>query len=168
MKLSRKTIGMTLALAGVLLCVLAVASLWVLQSNWFRDQVRRRIVVQVESATGGKVEIAAFDYDWRALTADLRGLVIHGTEPAGAAPLASVDTARITIRIISILERSADVSAVVLTRPRVNLLVAADGSTNLPTPLTARKTSKDPIQELFANTLRWWTAQPWWTINASR
>jgi uncharacterized protein involved in outer membrane biogenesis len=104
---------MALAIAGVLFCTLAVLLLGVLQSDWFRDQVRRRIVTQVEAATGGKVEIAAFDYDWRKLTADLRGFVIHGMEPLAAAPLLRVETARITVRIISLLERTADVSSIV-------------------------------------------------------
>jgi uncharacterized protein involved in outer membrane biogenesis len=113
MRIRGKTIWIALAIAGVLFCTLAVALLGVLQSNWFRDQVRRRIVAQVEAATGGKVEIAAFDYDWRKLTANLRGFVIHGTEPPAAKPLFSVETARITIRIISILEHSADVSSIV-------------------------------------------------------
>jgi translocation and assembly module TamB len=153
---SRKTVYKALAAAGTLFCVLAaVGLLWVLQSNWFRDQVRRRIVAQVEATTGGRVEIAAFDYDWRARTADLRGFVIHGTEPPDAAPLLSVEDAQITVKIISILERSADVSAVVLTRPQVNVIVAADGSTNLPTPLKLRKTSQDPIQRLFALKLKY-------------
>jgi translocation and assembly module TamB len=150
----RKTVLMALAMAGVLVCVMALALLGVLQSDWFRDQVRRRIVTQVEATTGGKVEIAEFDYDWRNLTADLRGFVIHGTEPPGAAPLVSVERAGITVRVISVLKRSADVSTVVLTRPQVNLIVAADGSTNLPTPLKVRKSGKDPIEELFALKLK--------------
>ena len=154
MRIRGKTIWIALAIAGVVFCTLAVALLGVLQSNWFRDQVRRRIVAQVEAATGGKVEIAAFDYDWRRLTADLRGFVIHGTEPPAAAPLLSVETARITVKIISVLKRSADVSSVVLTRPQLNLIVAPDGSTNLPTPLRIRKSGKDPIQELFALKLK--------------
>jgi translocation and assembly module TamB len=154
MRLDRKTVWKALGAAGALLCVLAAALVLVLQSDWFRDQMRRRIAAQVEVATGGKVEIAAFDYDWRKLTADLRGFVIHGSEPPAAAPLLSVEKARVTVKIISILKRSADVSSIVLTRPRVNLIVAADGSTNLPTPLKVRKNGKDPLQELFALKLK--------------
>jgi translocation and assembly module TamB len=149
MKFTRKTIWKIAAAAGAFLCLLVMAFVFVLQSDWFRDQVRKRIVAQVEMATGGKVEIGGFDYDWRKLTADLRGFVIHGTEAATAAPLLRVEEARITVRVISILERSADVSSIVLTRPQVNLIVAQDGSTNLPTPLVARKTNRSPIEELF-------------------
>jgi translocation and assembly module TamB len=149
MKFTRKTVWKIAAIGGALFCVVAVAFLVILQSNWFRNEVRKRIVAQVETATGGKVEIAGFDYDWRKLTADLQGFVIHGTEAAPAPPLLRVETARITVRVISVLKRSADVSSIVLTRPEVNLIVAPDGSTNLPTPRVAR-TGKDPIRELFA------------------
>ncbi len=148
--ISRKVIWRTLAAGVVLLCVLAAATVWVLQSAWFRDQVRRRIVAQVEDATGGKVEIAAFDYQWRKLTADVHGFVLHGTEPPGAAPLLNVESAQVTVRIISVLERSADVSSIILRRPQVNLIVAPDGTTNLPMPLRARRNGQDPLQELFA------------------
>ena len=150
MTFNRKTFWKAVAIAAALFCVLAVAFVWVLQSAWFRDQVRRRIVAQVENATGGRVEIAGFDYDWRKLTGDLQGFVLHGTEPLGAAPLLRVAAVRVEVRVISLLERSADVSSIVLKRPQVNLLVAADGSTNLPTPPLARKNSTKPLEELFA------------------
>src|SRR5450432_3687037 len=113
MKISRKAIWKTGAIAGALLCLAVLGSFWVLQSAWFRDQVRQRIVAQVETATGGKVEIAFFDYDWRKLTGDLQGFVIHGTEPPDAPPLLRIGKMRVTVRIISLLERSADVSSII-------------------------------------------------------
>jgi len=152
--ISRKIIWRTLAALVALVCVLTAMTIWVLQSEWFRDQVRRRIVAQVEESTGGKVEISGFDYNWRNLTAEIHGFVIHGKEPPGAAPLFNVETAQVTVRIISVLERNADVSSIILRRPQVNLIVAADGTTNLPTPLKARQTGKDPLQELFALKLK--------------
>ena len=62
MKFTRKTVWKIAAIGGALFCVVAVAFLVILQSNWFRNEVRKRIVAQVETATGGKVEIAGFDY----------------------------------------------------------------------------------------------------------
>jgi translocation and assembly module TamB len=149
MKASLKTIWKIVAILAALASVLAVALLVVLQSAWFRDQVRKRIIAQVESATGGKVEIGAFNYNWQTLTANLQGFVIHGTEAPPAAPLLRVESAGITVRVISILKRSADISSIVLTRPQVNLIVAPNGSTNLPTPKVIHQ-RKDPITEIFA------------------
>ena len=133
--------------------MLSIAFVTVVQSDWFRDQVRQRIVEQVEKATGGKVEIARFDYDWHTVAADLNGFVLHGKEAPAADPLLRVERIHVAIRVISILERSADISSIVLTRPQVNLIVAPDGSTNLPTPPVARR-SKDPIAQLFALKLK--------------
>ncbi len=149
MTLTRKTICRVGAAGLVLLCAAVFAVLVILQSNWFRNQVRQRIIAQVETATGGKVEIARFDYDWRTLTADLQGFVIHGTEPLTGAPLLRVENARVAVRVISVLERTADISSIVLTRPQVNLIVTPDGSTNLPTPPIARKKTASPLEELF-------------------
>ena len=149
MKIARKSIWKIAATAVAILCVLALCLVFVLQSNWFRDEVRKRIIAQVETATGGKVEIGKFDYDWRSRTVDLKDFVVHGTETPPADPLLHVAQIKIAVRILSVLERSADISSIVLTKPQVNLLVAPDGSTNLPTSPIARQ-SKDPIAELFA------------------
>ena len=73
-------------LAGVAL-VLAFAAVLVLRSAWFSEQVRSRMVYEVEKATGGRTELGSFDFDWSTLTARVRGLVLHGTEGAGEAPL---------------------------------------------------------------------------------
>jgi translocation and assembly module TamB len=149
MKNMSKTIWKIVAILAALACLLAVALLLVLQSAWFRDQVRKRIIAQVETATGGKVEIRAFNYNWQTLTANLQGFVIHGTEASPAPPLLRVESASITVRVISILKRSVDISSIILTRPQVNLIIAPNGSTNLPTPKLVHK-GKDPITELFA------------------
>ncbi len=149
MKLKRKAAWKIAAATLALLCVVGFALVAVLQSEWFRNEIRNRIILQVEKTTGGKVEINGFDYDWRKLTADLTGFVIHGTEKPPADPLFRVERAQITVRVLSVLERSADVSSIVLTRPQVSLTIAPDGSTNLPTPPVAVH-SKDPIAELFA------------------
>ncbi len=148
MKITRKAGWVIAATAAGLLCVFVLVILGLLQSDWFRDEVRKRIITQVETATGGRVEIGHFDYDWRSMTADLEGFVIHGKETPPADPLLRIDDARITVRVISVLERVADISSVVLTRPQVNVIVMPDGSTNLPTP-PAAKNSEDPLAELF-------------------
>ncbi len=149
MKIARKSLWKIAAASLALVCALVVCLILVLQSNWFRDQLRKRIIAQVETATGGKTEIGSFDYDWRTLTVDIKDFVIHGTEAPPANPLFRVARARITVRVLSVVKLSADISSIVLAKPQVNLIVAPDGSTNLPTSPIARK-SKNPIAELFA------------------
>jgi len=77
--------------------VLLLAGISILRSEWFFHRVRAGIVNEMEKATGGKVELRDFRFDWRQLVAEAGGLVIHGTEPAGAAPL--FRAARVSIGI---------------------------------------------------------------------
>ena len=58
----------------------------ILQTNWFKGKVRARIVSIAETATGGRVEIGTFDYNWRNLTVELAPFVVHGKERPGEAP----------------------------------------------------------------------------------
>src|SRR4051812_6480982 len=70
-----------------LLAVLFVVAIIIAQSDWFHNYVREKIVSVTEESTGGKVDLATFDFDWTHLRATLTDFVIHGTEPAGSAPL---------------------------------------------------------------------------------
>ncbi len=144
----RLFVSLGAALAGVII-VASLGSWFILRSNWFRDEVRRRVIAEVERATGGKVELKAFDYDWHTLTAEFHGLVVHGTEPPETAPLLRVETLRVTLRIISILERSVDLASLVVDRPQVNLLIGSSGQTNIPLPQLKRKSSDGPLDELL-------------------
>src|SRR5438477_3885018 len=92
------------ALLGVL-CILAVTAVFVLRSAWFREQVRERIVAEAEKATGGRIEIGSFDFDWNTVTARVNGFVIHGTEPAGSPPLLRVRSITVVLKIVSMLKR---------------------------------------------------------------
>src|SRR5580698_3597408 len=90
----------------VLLVLLAgVSALFVAHSDWLREKLRTLIIEQAEIATGGRVEIGKFQLDWTGLTADIDGLVIHGTEAANQAPFLAVDHVKIGIRIISLFAR---------------------------------------------------------------
>lgn len=134
------------SLAGVLI-LLVGALVFVARSGWLREKVRERIVQEAERATGGRVEIGSFDFDWNGLRAQVNGLVIHGSEPAGSPPLVRVKSITVVLRIISFLERLADVRSVDLDRPQISLLIYPDGSTNVPEP--RQKSRKGPVQTVL-------------------
>jgi translocation and assembly module TamB len=127
-----------LGAAGVAIAVCGVGLL-ALQSQWFRNRVRQKIVSVTEHASGGRVEIGSFSYNWRDLTAEVSPFVLHGTEPAPEAPLLSADKIQIRLRIISLFEKKVDIASLVLERPRLHVMVAADGSTNIPRPKVAER-----------------------------
>ena len=123
-----------LGAASLAMLVSAVAVI-VLRSEWFKNKIREKIVWVTERATGGRVEIGRFSYDWRDLTAEVAPFVLHGSEPASAPALLRADKIKIRLRIISLLEKKVDIALLVFESPSVYVTVAADGTTNVPRPM---------------------------------
>jgi translocation and assembly module TamB len=126
-----------LGLAGLALTLL-IAGVLLVQTAWFRNLVRDRIISVVERATGARVEIGGFSYNWRNLTAEVSPFVLHGTEPASAPPLFRADKIQIGLRIISVLEKKVDIASLLVERPWVYITIDPSGSTNIPRPKIPR------------------------------
>jgi hypothetical protein len=86
---------------AIVLFACALSFVMVVRSGWFQERVRERIIAEIENATGGRVEIGEFRFDWEHLTATVAPLVLHGAEGAGEPPLASIRSISVTLRIIS-------------------------------------------------------------------
>ncbi len=136
------------SLAG-LAVALGVAALLIARSDWLQERLRTMVVEQAEKATGGRVEIRRFRLDWTGLTADVDGLVIHGTEPVSTAPFLAVDHVTVAFRIIALLTKEIRLERIDVAHPKVHLIVDADGGTNLPRPKTrSQKNTADTILDL--------------------
>lgn len=122
------------AVIAVLVLALAGITIWIARSDWLRERVRNGIVEETERATGGKVELGAFRFDWQTLTAEVDRFVLHGTEPAGSAPLVSVKHASMQLEIISLFAQNFRIRKTEAIQPDAHLIVAADGRTNIPQP----------------------------------
>src|SRR5436309_1295130 len=109
MKHRLRWVWITLAGLTAMVLILAVAGALVLRSDWFRNKVRERIVAEVEKATGGRVEIGTFYFDWSRMQAQVDGFALHGTEPPGTIPLFQAQSAKVGIKIISAFRRPVDV-----------------------------------------------------------
>lgn len=142
-----------------LLLILAMVGVFVARSDWFREKVRQRIVAEVEKATGGRVEIAAFRFDWRKLRAEVDQFVIHGTEPPTAPPLLRAPSVVVVLKIISVFEKKVDIESLDINDPQANLLIAADGSTNIPEPKIKRQTDKTAMEQILDLAIRRFTLQ---------
>ena len=148
--MSRKRIFGRLALcAAALLLVCAVAVFFTLRSPWFFRLVRARIVSTVEDATGGRVEITGFSFDWTRLRAQVDGFTLHGTEPAADPPLFHADSVALGIKIVSILKRDVDIRYLEVNSPHVRLIIGADGRTNLPEPKVRAKNPRPVVETLL-------------------
>ena len=128
-------VSVRLAIALSLIpAVCIVAGLIVVQSQWFRDRVRERIISELTRASGGRVELGSFNFDWSHMTATVAPLVLHGAEPAGDPPFLRVRSITLGLRVISVLERQIDLLSLRGDQPVVHIAIYADGSNNIPVP----------------------------------
>jgi translocation and assembly module TamB len=133
-----------IAVAGLLMAVI-VATVIVVQTQWFRDKVRAKIVSAVESATGGTAEIGTFAFDWRHLRAQIRDFTIHGLEQRLRqpipAPLFHANLVQVDLKLLSPFRGFVDIAYLLLDTPEANVIVFPDGQTNIPAPRIQAKSS---------------------------
>ncbi len=135
-------------MAGLLIASVA-AGVVLVRSDWFREKVRLRLVEEVERASGGRVELGAFHFDWRSLTARAERFTLHGTEVVGEAPFVVLEKVEIGLRIISALKRDVDVASIRVERPAVNIVVDEDGNNNIPKPKLRRTGGGTVLEDLL-------------------
>jgi translocation and assembly module TamB len=140
-----------LSLAGllILLAMAIVGAYFYASSAGFENMVRQRLVAQLETATGGRVEIASFHWHLLRLEAEADGVVIHGLEASAEAPYAQVESLRVQLSVLGIWSPSIRLRDLEITRPQAHLIVYADGSTNQPQPRKTRKPGKPALDSLF-------------------
>ena len=149
MSRGRKWTAWILGTGAVALLAFAVTVVVVVRSQWFYNRVRRSIVETVETATGGRVEIAAFQFDWHRLRAEVRAFTLHGTEPADKPPLLRAESVAVGLKLVSLLKRQVDIEYLDVTAPQVYLIVDPGGRTNIPEPKVAKKAGKPAVQTIL-------------------
>ena len=133
-----------------LLLIVAITGVYIAQSDWLREKVKAAIVAQLEKATGGQADIGKFKFDWKTLTAEVDDLILHGTEPKTGPPLLRVKTLVVRLKIVSLTKKDIDIALLRAEEPKAYLLVAADGSTNIPSPKVPQpKSDKNAIQTIL-------------------
>jgi translocation and assembly module TamB len=138
--------------AGAVAAALAAAAggtVAILRSAWFHEQVRARLVEVVERATGGRVGIGEFRFDWRRLRGEIRDFTLHGTEPSGKPPLLHADSIAIGLKVVSVFERAVDIEYLEVAAPRVYLIVDASGRTNIPEPKVKRRGGPNTVESIL-------------------
>lgn len=126
-----------------------VAGVFVVRSAWFAEKVRERIVRELQNATGGEVEIASFRFDWSKLEARVDGILIHGLEEEGQPPLFEAEGITIGLKIVSMVRRKVDIALFHVDSPRVNVLVDAEGRTNIPPFPRGEESAGAPVESFL-------------------
>ena len=122
------------AAIGMAVLVLLLLAGWYLTSARFQENMRRKLVAQLEQMTGGRVELGSFRWSLSRLEFEARDLTIHGLEAAGEAPYAHVDRLLVRLKILSLLRQQVTVRSLEVERPTVHIIVYPDGTTNQPGP----------------------------------
>lgn len=136
------------SLAG-LIVLAVIAAVVLVQTDWFREFVRQKIISSVEDATGGRVEVSQFLFDGRRLHAEVRNFVIHGTEPESSAPLFRARTISIDLGLTTLLrQHRIDIRALAVDQPQANIIVFPDGRTNVPEPKIKHDSEKTALQTI--------------------
>ena len=148
--MSRKKLALIAAgtLAAVFL-VGAIVAFALFQSDWFRNKIRERLIAAAEDATGGRAEIGSFEFSWTNMRAEVRNVVLHGTEPAGKPPLVHASSIAVGLKIISILDQRADVRYLNIQSPDIHLIIDPDGHTNVPEPKIKRRSERTAMDTLI-------------------
>jgi translocation and assembly module TamB len=118
----------------VLAAICALTAYLVFRSGWFYEQVHDRMVMEIEKATGGRVEIGNFAFNWKRLEATVGPVILHGKESPSEPPFVQVASITAGLRIISMMERKVDLASLRVEQPRVRIVFYPDGSNNIPDP----------------------------------
>ncbi|HET7103212.1 MAG TPA: translocation/assembly module TamB domain-containing protein [Terracidiphilus sp.] len=131
-------------------CIVAMACLafWAGSSSC-ENLVRKRVIASLETSTGGRVEIASFQWQPFHLQARAEGVVIHGREAAGEAPYARVELINVQISILGFLSPHILLRGLDVKRPQLHFIIYPDGSTNQPQPRRPPKPGKPALATFF-------------------
>ncbi len=140
-----------LAVAGavLLLVMAAVGAYFGASSQTFENMVRKRLIATLQTATGGRVQIASFHWRLLALEADAGGVVIHGREGPGEAPYARIANLRVQLSVLGLLSPHIRLRNLEISHPQLHLIVYPNGATNQPRPRRPVHLSKTTFNRLF-------------------
>jgi translocation and assembly module TamB len=140
---------LTVAGGAVLLAAATAGLYFWASSSEFENLVRKRLVSTLETATGGRVEIASFHWKLLSLEAEASGVVIHGLEGPGEAPYAQIGNLRVGLSVLGFWSPRILLRHLEISRPQLHLIAYADGSTNQPQPKRPRKPGKPVLDTFF-------------------
>ncbi len=133
----------------LLLVVVVAGALWYASTAQFADRVRREVIDVLQTATGGRVELAGFHWHLLQLQVEADDLTIHGLEGPQEVPYAHVDKLLVRAKIISLFKAQVGLRLLQAEHPVFHLIFYPDGTTNQPTPKTKSTSTKSTTDEIF-------------------
>ncbi|MBV9181437.1 MAG: hypothetical protein JO356_08995, partial [Acidobacteria bacterium] len=121
-------------MSGLLLALLTSLVLWYTTTPSFERRVRRRLIVAIERASGGRAELSRFRVVPFRFQVEIEGLTIHGREQPGDVPLTQIDRVSAVVNLRTLLGGNFGFHSLALDHPVIHLIWYADGSSNRPRP----------------------------------
>src|SRR5579864_5782 len=137
------------AIIGLALFIAFISLGWYFTSPYFQDYVRGRLVAELESVTGGRVELQSFRWRLSHLDFTATNLTIHGAEKAQEIPYMHFDRLEVRLKIISLLGRDVGFRSIIAEHPVFHIVAYPNGTTNQPTPKAAQPSTQQSMKELF-------------------
>ena len=138
------------ALYGLLFVVALVGvAFWYVTTQSFANRVRTELIDVLSTATGGRVELAGFNWHPLRLEAEVDGLTIHGLEAPGETPYLHLDKLQVQAKIIDAFKAQVGLRLLQVEHPVFHLIFYPDGSTNQPTPKKTTQSGKPVTDTLF-------------------
>lgn len=138
----------------LLFCALSLLAFGVLGSwvttDSFQQRMRRRVITELEKATGGRVELGELHTIPFRLRVDVRNLTIHGREAPDQPPFLQVGRLEAELKIVSLLGASIGLHSIVLEHPVVHVNDYPDGTTNIPAPPVKYSSDEGPVEQLIS------------------
>ncbi|HKW16802.1 MAG TPA: translocation/assembly module TamB domain-containing protein [Terriglobales bacterium] len=144
-------LGKSVLLLFLFLVLALSAGLWYLSTDSFQQAARRKLIAELERATGGRVQVGTFHVVPLRLQVDIRDLTIRGQEAAGERPLLHVDRVAAVLSFSSALGAKLGFHSLTLEHPVLHVIVYPNGTTNQPAP--SRQGSSD-FEHLFSLSAR--------------
>ncbi|HLI30315.1 MAG TPA: translocation/assembly module TamB domain-containing protein, partial [Terriglobia bacterium] len=150
MTISRPLRVLVVIFAAAFAVCLAAAG--VMETRWFHDVLKRRLVTGLEELTGAQVELGELKIRPLIFQIELRALTLHGTEPASQPPLLRARTLVVRMNPASLLEGRLTLSRFVADGLQIHFQTYANGATNLPGPHQQSVSVVDELMNLEVGT----------------
>jgi translocation and assembly module TamB len=137
----------------ILVAVAGLAIFFYTQTDYFQRQMRDRVIVVLEQATGARITLDGFHASIWNRQIVLRGVTIRSRVPlqgtTQAPPIFQAESVLVQMRFSTLFIAEKELSRLRIEKPRFTVVFDAQGHTNVPQPTDVRDLRRSPLDPLF-------------------
>src|SRR5580658_9418518 len=136
----------------ILVAVAGLAIFFYTQTDYFQRQMRDRVIVVLEQATGARITLDGFHASIWNRQIVLRGVTIRSRVPlqgtTQAPPIFQAESVLVKMRFSTLFIAEKELSRLRIEKPRFTVVFDAQGHTNVPQPTDVRDLRRSPLDPL--------------------